>query len=122
MDALKTVLETVAEFFLRIWHVIQGWMEITHIPTQIREVDYHGLFTNPYFLVPFILFIGYLLYRQALRDLIIVMIIFGVWYASGTDYMHTLVVGDEVQLVKVLPVVFGGAGILALVVYLLFGR
>ncbi len=36
--------------------------------------------------------------------------------------MNTLIVGDELQLAKVLPVVFGGAALLGLVIYMYFGR
>jgi hypothetical protein len=36
--------------------------------------------------------------------------------------MQTLVVGEELQVNKVLPVLFGGAAILGIVIYLLFGR
>ena len=122
MVDVTTLPARITTFFRQLWHQLDGWVQATQVPAQVRDVDYMGLFTNPFFLVPFGLFVGYLLFRQALRDLIIVIIILGVWYATGTDYMHTLVVGDEIQLVKVLPVVFGGAGLLALVIYLLFGR
>jgi hypothetical protein len=36
--------------------------------------------------------------------------------------MKTLVVGEELQIKKVLPVMFGGAAILGVIIYLLFGR
>lgn len=101
---------------------ILTWFESTHIKQQIMDVDYTGLFTNPWFLVPFIALVVYLLYKQAFRDLIIVFIFVAVWWVSGTDYMHTLTVDGIVQLDKVLPVVFGGAAVLALVIYMLFGR
>jgi hypothetical protein len=54
--------------------------------------------------------------------MVILGAIMGVWYASGTPYMQTLVVNGEVQVAKVLPVVFGGAAILGLIIYLLLGR
>jgi hypothetical protein len=101
---------------------ILTWIESTHIQQQIKDVDYMGLFTNPWFLVPFIALIVYLLYKQAFRDLIIIFIFVAVWWVSGTDYMHTLTVGGILQMNKVLPVVFGGAAVLALVIYMLFGR
>ena len=34
----------------------------THLPEQIKAVDFPGLFANPWFLVPFIALTGYLLY------------------------------------------------------------
>ena len=101
---------------------IVQFIEATHLPEQIKAVDFSGLFTNPWFLVPFIGLVGYLVYKKAFRDLVIFGAILGVWYASGTPYMETLVVNGEVQVAKILPVVFGGAAILGLIIYLLLGR
>jgi hypothetical protein len=101
---------------------VLAWIESTHIQKQISDVDYVGLFTNPWFMVPFVALLLYLLYKQAFKDLIIVLIFVAVWYVSGLDYMHTLIVNGNVQISKVLPVVFGGAAVLAFVIYLLFGR
>ena len=106
------------EFFGKIG----AFVESTHLPAQIKDVDYVGLFTNPWFLVPFIAFICYNLYKQKWRDLIFVAIFLGIWWASGTQYMQTLVVGEDLQVSKVLPVLFGGAVVLGVVIYLLFGR
>lgn len=105
-------------FFDKIW----AWIESTQIQEQVANVDYVGLFTNPWFLVPFIVVICYLLYKQAFRDLLIISILMGVWWISGTEYMSTLVVGDELQLTKILPVLFGGAAVAGFVIYLFFGR
>ena len=106
------------DFFTKILDFIDS----TKLPEQVKEVDYVGLFTNPWFLVPFIAFAAYLLYKQKWRDIIFVAIFFGIWWISGTDYMKTLVVGEELQIKKVLPVMFGGAAVLGVVIYLLFGR
>lgn len=94
----------------------------TKVLEQIKAVEAQALFTNPWFLVPFIALVGYMLYKQAWRDLIIMAVFIGIWYASGTEYMQTLVVGDELQISKILPVVFGGAIALGLVIYLLINR
>ena len=108
----------MGEFFDKIW----GWVESTHIQEQVANVDYVGLFSNPWFLVPFIVAVGYLLWKQAFKDLIIISIFIGVWWVSGTEYMDTLVVGDELQINKILPVLFGGAAVAGFVIYLFFGR
>ena len=110
------------EFFGGIFTKIGEVLEVTHLPEQFKDVDFPGLFTNPWFLIPFILFVGWKLYKQAFRDLIILAVLMAAWYASGTQYMQTLVVGDELQVNKVLPVLFGGAAALGLIIYLLFGR
>lgn len=104
------------------WNTVSDLLDTTHLPEQIRDVDFGGLFTNPWFLVPFIALVGYFLWKQAFRDLIIMALLLGVWYASGTTYMQTLVIGDELQVKKVLPVMFGGAVVLGAIIYLLFGR
>jgi hypothetical protein len=97
-------------------------MQTTNVPDQIKDVDCLGLFTNPWFIVPFVFLVGYLLYKQSFRDLIIISIVIALWWGSGTDYMQTLVVGDELQIDKVLPVFFGGGLTLGFVIYLFFGR
>lgn len=105
-------------FLSKIW----DWLESTHIREQVGEVDYVGLFTNPWFLVPFVAAIIYLLYKQAFRDLILISAFLAVWWVSGTQYMQTLVVGDELQVAKVLPVLFGGAALVGFLIYIFFGR
>lgn len=101
---------------------ILGFIESTHLQQQIREVDYVGLFTNPWFLVPFVALVLYLLYKQAFKDLIVVGLFVAVWYVSGLDYMQTMVVDGKLQMNKVLPVVLGGAVVLGLIIYMFFGR
>ena len=101
---------------------IMAFVESTKLIDQIADVDYVGLFTNPWFLVPFIALFVYLIWKQRWRDMVFIAIFIGVWWASGTQYMQTLVVGEELQVNKVLPVLFGGAAILGIVIYLLFGR
>ena len=101
---------------------IFSFLDSTNLPQQITEVDYVGLFTNPWFLIPFIGFVGYLIYKAKWRDIIFVIIFILIWWVSGTDYMQSLVVGEELQVNKVLPVLFGGAVVLGIVIYLLFGR
>jgi len=99
-----------------------GLLQATHLAEQIKAVDVAGLFSNPWFLIPFIAFVGYMIYKQDFRDLFVAVLIMGIWYLSGTPYMKTLVVGDELQINKVLPLLFGGAVVIGLVIYLYFGR
>lgn len=97
-------------------------IESTHVIEQISEVDAAGLFTNPWFMVPFVALVVYMLYKQSFKDLAIMTILIGVWWVSGTEYMQTLVEGENLDIKKILPVAFGGAVALGLVIYLLFGR
>ena len=101
---------------------ILAWIESTHIQQQVKEVDYVGLFTNPWFMVPFVALIVYLLYKQSFRDLIIISLFVAVWWVSGTEYMNSLTVDGILQMNKVLPVLFGAAAALGFIIYLLFGR
>lgn len=107
---------------MEIWKKITGWYDSTHIHEQVKDVDVIGLFTNLWFVVPFGLMVGYMLFKQQWRDLIIVAIFVAVWWVSGTPYMDSLIVDGILQMDKILPVVFGGAAALGFVIYLLFGR
>lgn len=108
--------------FAEYWNKIVEWIDATHIVEQVKDVDAHGLFTNPWFMVPFCAWVAWMIYKLKWKDLLIIAIIGGVWWVSGTAYMHSLIVGGVVQIEKILPVVFGGAVALAFVIYLLFGR
>ena len=96
------------------------WVNDTQIPEQISQVDAGGLFTNWYFLVPFICFIAYLLYKQAFTNIFLIAIGFGVWFFTGTPYMQGLTVDGEIQIEKVLPVAFGAIVVLGIIIYILF--
>jgi len=108
----------VSGFFGKIIDLIAS----TNLPQQIEDVDAGGLFTNPWFLVPLIAMIGWNIYKQAFKEIILVLIIIGAWYLSGTHYMQTLIVNGELQIGKILPVMFGGAAVLGIVIYMYFGR
>ena len=101
---------------------IGDWVNATQIPEQISQVDAGGLFTNWFFLVPFICFIAYLLYKQAFTNIFLIAIGFGVWFFTGTQYMQELTVKGELQMEKVLPVAFGAIVVLGVIIYILFGR
>ena len=47
------------DFFTKIVEFIHS----TQVLEQFKEVDVVGIFTNPWFLVPFICLIGYMLYK-----------------------------------------------------------
>lgn len=107
---------------MQIWESFTNFVDSTHVIEQLKEVDAAGLFTNPWFLVPFIILAGYMLYKQSWRDMTLIGIFIGVWWVSGLPYMQTLVVGNELQIEKILPVVFGGAVTLGVVIYLLISK
>jgi len=119
---ISTFFDPILHKFGSIFASLAHLLEQTKLPKQVEDVDFPGLFTNPWFLVPFIALVGYQLYKKAFRDLGIIGILLGAWYASGTPYMHSLVVNGELQMTKVLPVMFGGAVVLGIVIYLLLGK
>jgi len=115
---VSNVSDTAGSFFSRIGDLVQA----TNLPDQVKDVDFVGLFTNPWFMVPFVALVIYLVYKQKFKDMIIIGIVIAIWWVSGTEYMQTLVVGDELQINKILPVLFGGAAVLGFVIYMFFGR
>ncbi len=114
----KNLYEKIQLFFAYIGELAN----LTALPEQIRDVDTAGLFSNPWFLIPFVGLVIYLLYKQSFRNIIIVAMVIGGWHLSGTEYMQTLVIGDELQIDKILPLLFGGVAALALLIYLFFIR
>ncbi len=105
------ILTTIANFFTN-----------TNIPDQISRVDAVGLFTNPWFLVPFVLFIGYHLYRQSINTLVVTAVVIGLWLFSGSPMTKDLIVDGNVQIGKILPIAGVGVGAIAVLVYFLFMR
>lgn len=99
------------------------WFDSTQIHQQIMGVDAVGLFTNPWFAVPFGILFAWMLYKQSWKEIVIIGVIIGCWWFTGTEYMNSLFTQKgEIRVDKVLPIVFGGAAALGLVIYLLFGR
>ncbi len=101
---------------------ISEWIAETHLQEQLKEVDIVGLFTNPWFLVPFIILVSYFLYKQEFKNLLLTGVFVGIWWLTGTEYMNSLVIGDQIQAKKIIPVVLGGAVALAFLIYIFFGR
>ena len=106
------------DFFASILEFISA----TEVSQQMREVDVLGLFTNVYFLVPFIGYIGYLLYKQSVNGLVLVGLAVGLWVISGSSLMDGLIINGEIQIGKILPVAGVGIGALGVAVYFLFMR
>jgi len=101
---------------------IMDFIQNTQIVDQIRDVDAKGLFSNAYFLVPFVMLIGYWLYKQAVNSLVLLALSIGVWIFSGSSYAQNMIVNGEMQAEKVLPVAGVGVVVIAVIVYLVFIR
>ncbi len=108
-------MEFIKELFARL--------ETTEIHKQVSEVDIVGLFSNPWFLVPFLLFVGYSLWRQSWFSLLFVALCVFLWWGTGTEYMQDLVSEDgELNQGKILPLVGIGAGVALVLGLIIFGR
>lgn len=107
---------------IEFFHKVSELIHKTKVLEQIKEVNAKALVVNPWFMVPFVAVIIYLLFKKKIKDIIIISLLCLVWWVSGTQYMHTLIVGGIVQIDKVLPVLIGGAVILGIIIYLVFGR
>ena len=108
----------MGEFFTSIIDFINE----TQVPEQIREVEAVGLFTNAYFLVPFLVFIGYQCYKKQITTLGMTGLFLAGWLFCGSPLMQGLIVDGELQLGKVLPVAAVGVTAIAVFIYLVFIR
>ena len=108
----------MADFFGKI----MTFVESTKLQEQLWTVDVSGLFSNPYFLVPFVCCMAYLLYKQVFTRIALIGIAIGLWVFSGSSFMQGLVINGELQIGKILPV--AGVWLLAVAtaIYLLFMR
>ncbi len=101
---------------------IVDFIYATGVPDQITQVDARGLVTNPWFLIPFIAFLGYQIYRQAINNLIFTGVAIGVWLFVGSNYAKGMIVNGVIQLNKILPIIGVGIVALGVLVYIIFMR
>ena len=118
------------EFLEPVWGLVKSFVMFfkpildfiidTKVPEQIEKVDYKALFSNGWFLVPFLTAIAWNIYKQALNNLIIIVLCTGSWAFFGTSYMQEILAQDEIQLSAILPLVAGACTILGIVMYIVF--
>ncbi len=108
----------IGDFFAPVFTFINR----TGMPKQINTIDYKGLFTNPWFMVPLVAVIVYEIYRKSFKSIISIFIFLGVWAFFGTPYMQAIFASDTVTIDKILPLLGGAILILAVVVYMYFLR
>ena len=101
---------------------VVDFINSTQIVEQIREVDAKNLFSNVWFLIPFLAFTGYKLYKQDVNALVLTGIGIGLWMFTGSSYMRGLIVNGQIQIGKILPVAFVFVGAIAVAVYFIFMR
>lgn len=101
---------------------IMEFIHGTKVLEQIQEVQVKALFTNVYFLTPFLILMIWWIYRLALRNLVFTGLIIGLWLFSGSRFAHNFIVDGELQVEKVLPVAGVGIAAVAITIYMLFIR
>jgi hypothetical protein len=103
-----------------IFKPILDFIIATKVPEQIDKIDYKGLFSNGWFLVPYIAMLAWDVYKQAINSLIITLLLTGLWAFFGTPYMKAIIAKDEIQLDAVLPLVAGACAVFGFIIYRLF--
>ncbi len=111
-------LGKIGDFLKPVFNFIND----TGVPEQINTIDYNGLFTNPWFMVPLATVIVYEIFRRSLRSVVTIIIFLGVWAFFGTPYMQEILTSDTVGLDKILPLLGGAVILLAVIVYMYFLR
>jgi hypothetical protein len=118
-EFLDPVFAAIKSFFMFFKPVLDFIID-TKVPEQIQEIKYKELFTNGWFLVPYIGILGWNFYKKAVNELIIILLVTGAWAFCGTEYMQDIMGREEIALEAVLPLVAGACTILAVIVYLIF--
>lgn len=110
----------VIKSFVMFFEPVLDFIKYTKIPEQIENVEYKELFTNGWFLVPYLGMIGWNIYKQAVNNIIIILLLSASWAFFGTDYMQDVLAQDEIALEAVLPMVAGACTVLGIIFYLVF--
>jgi hypothetical protein len=117
-EFLDPVIAGIVSFFKSILAFIVS----TKVPEQIDKIDYKGLFSNSWFLVPYIAMLAWDVYKQAINSIIIILLLTGVWAFFGTPYMKAIMGQDEIQLNAILPLVGGACAVAGFIIYRIFFR
>jgi hypothetical protein len=113
-----TAYEGRMEYLHKAWEFILS----TNVISQVNRVDYEALFTNPWFMVPFGLFILVLVIWGKWRVVILVAIAVGIWIFSGTEYIAGMVVDGEINLPRLIPFIVAGLFVAIIALFALLGR
>jgi hypothetical protein len=106
------------EFYLPILDFCKS----TQIPAQIENVDVKGLFSNLYFMLPFLAIVGHTIYQKDYSSLTIGGLAIGIWILTGSEYMQSSSADGTIGMDKLLPILLGGIVIMAIIVYIYFIR
>lgn len=115
-DFLVPVFAAIKSFFMFFKPALDFIIE-TKVPEQIDTIDYKGLFTNGWFLVPYIAMIGWNIYKQQVVSIVLLLLFTGSWAFFGTPMMKEMMAQDSIQLDAVLPLVAGACVVLGIAIY-----
>ena len=118
-DILASVWSGIKAFFLFFKPVVD-FIVSTGVPDQVENVKYKELFTNGWFMVPYLFMIGWNIYKKQLYTIIIILLFTGSWAFFGTPYMRDIMGRDQISLEAVLPLVGGACVVLVITIYLIF--
>ena len=116
LEPVWGVIKSIVMFFKPVLDFIIS----TKVPEQIENIEYKALFSNGWFLVPYIGLLGWNVYKQSFNNIIIIVLLTGAWAFFGTPYMKEVLAQDEIQLGAVLPMIAGACAILGIIFYILF--
>ena len=118
-DIVTSVWEFVKAFFA-FFQPVLDFIVATKVPEQVEGIKYQELFTNGWFLTPYLAWLAWNIYKKQIYSLIIILLFTGSWAFFGTPYMRELMQQDEIQLEAILPLVVGACTVLGITVYLIF--
>lgn len=118
-DIVASIWEFVKGFFL-FFRPVVDFIVATKVPEQVEAIDYKALFSNGWFLAPYLALIAWNIYRREVYSIIIILLFTGSWAFFGTPYMQGILGQEEIQLEAVLPLVGGACLVLGLIIYLIF--
>lgn len=105
-----------------VFEGIMDFINYTKIPDQINDVDIVGLLSNGWFMLPFLCLLIYQLIKKAVKNIMLIGIVFGLWVFSGTPYVREIKVDGVTQMDKVLPLAVVSFITIGLLIYLFFIR
>lgn len=114
--SIKGFLSGILLFFKPVGDFVVS----TKVPEQVENIDYQALFTNAWFLVPYLAVLAWNAYKRQPYTIVIILLLSGSWAFFGTPYMQALMKQDEIQLEAILPLVGGACAVLGIIVYLIF--
>lgn len=118
-DTIEAIWDTIKAVFFFFAPVVDFIVE-TKVPEQLEKIQYQELFTNGWFLVPYLAWIIWNLYKRQINSLITILLLSGSWVFFGTPYMRNIMNQETIQLGSIIPLVGGACLVLGVIIYIYF--